>query len=78
MSENDNIKPQPPPAASSGDVWSMVVKDMEARRQFGIDKYGTPLQVGNGRNHLIDLYQELLDAVVYLRAEIEQRNQEKS
>ena len=29
--------------------------------------YGTGLQTFNGRDALIDLYQELMDAVMYLR-----------
>jgi hypothetical protein len=65
--------PRPAPLPAEGDVWKLVMADMEQRRQMGIAKYGTPLQVDNGRDHLIDLYQELLDACVYLRAEIERR-----
>jgi len=45
---------------------------MEERRQMGFEKYGTPLQAFNGRNSLVDLYQELLDAVVYIRTQIEE------
>lgn len=37
-------------------------------------KYGTPLQANNGRNPLIDAYQEALDLCVYLRQEIEERS----
>lgn len=66
---------QKPPDKSTGDVWLLVMKDMEERRQFGIKKYGVPVQVGNGRDHLVDLYQELLDACVYIRQEIERRCQ---
>ena len=73
---------QPPPAASEGDVWREVIdwmgsRDvcgpavlawMEERRRLGIERYGQPLQRGDGRDHLIDARQELLDAVVYLWA----------
>src|SRR4051812_6134111 len=52
--------PEPAPTAGTGDMWLLVLDDMRARREFGIAKYGTPLQVGNGRDHLVDLYQELL------------------
>jgi hypothetical protein len=42
-----------------------VLQDMKDRNQQGIQKYGVPLVTFNGRNPLVDLYQELLDAVVY-------------
>lgn len=67
------IDEQQPPQPSKGDVWLLVLKDMEERRLHGIEKYGVPVQPFNGRDPLVDLYQELLDACVYLRQEIEQR-----
>jgi hypothetical protein len=39
----------------------------EARREFGINKYSQPLQFNDGRDSIIDLFQELLDAVVYAK-----------
>lgn len=51
----------------------LVLKDMEERRKHGIEKYGTPLQPHNGRDPLIDAYQEALDLCVYLRQAIEER-----
>lgn len=67
---------QQPPQPATGDVWLLVLADMEQRRLHGIDKYGVPLQVGNGRNHLVDAYQEALDLCVYLRQEIERQRLE--
>lgn len=67
------IAEQQAPKPSEGDVWLLVLKDMEERRQHGIEKYGTPVQPYNGRDPLVDVYQELLDACVYIRQEIEQR-----
>lgn len=55
-------------------VWDMVVEDMQERDKIGRERYGTPLQVGNGRDALIDAYQEALDLVVYMRAEIAKRD----
>lgn len=49
------------------DCWINVINDMKQRRQFGIDKYQTPLQAGNNRSGLIDAYQEALDLSVYLK-----------
>ena len=44
-----------------------VAADVMARKEFGMKKYGTPLQPFNGRDTLNDLYQELLDAMKYAR-----------
>lgn len=68
------IAEQPAPQASQGDVWLLVMDDMTDRRAVGIERYHTPLQVNNGRDALIDLYQELLDAVVYTRQLIAERD----
>lgn len=44
-----------------------VVADMRERDALGRARYGTPLQPGNGRNALVDAYQEQLDTCAYLR-----------
>ena len=54
-------------------VQDMVISDMEQRKQFGIQKYGTGLQAGNGRDMLQDAYEEVLDLAVYLRGAIAER-----
>lgn len=54
-------------------VWELVIQDMLERNQIGIKKYGTPLQPWNGRNALVDAYQEALDLCVYLRQAIYER-----
>lgn len=46
--------------------------DMLERDRIGRERYGTPLKTHNGRKHLVDAYQEMLDGLVYLRAEIEE------
>ena len=67
--------PQPPPRPTGQTpVWDLVIADMRARDAAGRAHYGTPLQVDNGRDHLVDAYHEALDQCVYLRAEIERRN----
>jgi hypothetical protein len=45
-----------------------MLADMRDRDRLGRERYGQPLQAGNGRRHLIDAYQETLDKIVYLRA----------
>ena len=51
-----------------------MIEDMKERNRVGTLRYGTPLQVHNGRDALVDAYQEALDLVVYLRQEIEERS----
>ncbi len=48
-------------------VWDLVLADMAQRDQVGRRRYGTPLQPFNGRDGLRDMYEELLDAAVYAR-----------
>ena len=72
--EGEAWVPQPPPIPSTGDIQKLVIDDMEKRREFGVRKYGTPLQANNGRDALMDAYQEALDLVVYLRQLIEERH----
>lgn len=45
----------------------LLVADIEARKQIGIERYGTVLQAFNGRDALMDAYQESLDLCMYLR-----------
>lgn len=60
--------PEPMPKENSfPSIWELVIQDMQERHQLGIKKYGMPLQPFNGRNALIDAYQEILDLAVYLR-----------
>ena len=66
--------PQPAPVPTNETpVVDLVIQDFKERLEFGRRKYGTPLTVSNGRDHLKDCYQEVLDLTLYLRAEIERR-----
>ena len=47
-------------------VLPLVIVDMHARDAFGLEHYGTPLTSGDGRDHLVEAYEEMLDASVYL------------
>ena len=78
----------PPKHSASQPIWEMViddvckyidpetvgalVADMRERDQVGRERYGTPLTAHNGRDALIDAYQESLDLCVYLRQAIEE------
>lgn len=64
-------KEQPSPIQNdSTPIWDLVIADMRERDNVGRQRYGTPLQANNGRDALVDAYQEALDLVVYLRQAI--------
>lgn len=66
---------QPLPVPNGGpDIQSMVIADIEARREVGIERYGTALQPNNGRDALRDAYEEALDLACYLRQAIAERD----
>lgn len=69
---NNTEQPIPVPN-DSVPIWELVIADMKDRDSIGRQRYGTPLQANNGRDALLDAYQEALDLVVYLRQEIEER-----
>lgn len=79
-------EPQPLPLAdgnTSPEVWPLVFgstalaipdwlrADMRERHELGVKKYGTPLRVWNGRDPVVDAYQEALDLVVYATQALE-------
>jgi len=69
---------QPDPVANDRpSAHDLVAVDLMKRKEFGLRKYGTLLQAGNGRDSLQDAYEEALDLMVYLRTLIEERTQEK-
>lgn len=68
------IDDQPPPTTNNSQpIWELVIADMRERDSVGRQRYGMPLQANNGRDALVDAYQEALDLVVYLRQAIEER-----
>jgi hypothetical protein len=54
-------------------IVDLVVADLHERKAHGIREYGTPLQPWNGRDPLVDLYEELLDAAQYARQDLHER-----
>jgi hypothetical protein len=71
---SDAATPEPPPVGNGGCVLDRVLEDLENvrkdlinRADQGKKKYGTVLRFFNGRNSLMDAYQEALDLVMYLR-----------
>lgn len=57
-------------------IWDLVMQDIVERDEYGQKKYNTRLQPFNGRDALIDAYQEALDLIVYLRQLIYERDKE--
>ena len=55
-------------------IWDLVIQDMHGRDVVGMEKYNTRLYPGNGRDALLDAYEEALDLTVYLRQAIYERN----
>ena len=82
------IPDQPPPTAGMGESIQALVRedlaitriaggteviaDLDEREHVGISRYGDSLRAYNGRDPLIDAYQENLDLAVYLRQAIEE------
>lgn len=64
---------QPKPTSDGLPVGELVLQDIKDRIELGRERYGTLLTVDNGRDALLDLYEEMLDGVFYLRQEIERR-----
>jgi hypothetical protein len=67
-------KAEPPPIPNdSPAIADLVIADMLDRKAAGIAKYGVALQANNGRDPLVDAYQEAMDLTVYLRQAIAER-----
>jgi len=67
------VEEQAMPTPNDGDsMWDKVIEDMKDRDKVGRKRYGTPLQAFNGRDSLIDAYQESQDLTVYIRQTIEE------
>lgn len=65
---------EPPPKKGKIAVADFVLKDIQDRIDIGYKKYGTKLETNNGRDALMDAYQESLDLVMYLRQAILERD----
>lgn len=53
-----------------------IASCIRARSAVGVEKYGTVLQAHNGRSHMVDAFQELLDAAQYLTGEVAEARME--
>lgn len=67
-------QPMPIPRPDEPAIQDLVLRDIEARKQVGLDRYGTLLKAHNGRDMLLDAYEESLDLCVYLRGVLLERD----
>ena len=58
-------------------VTKEVIRDLRERNRLGWERYGRPLQPETYESNLQELYEELLDAVQYLKAELMLRKENK-
>jgi hypothetical protein len=70
----DAAKQQPKSHGIDVDLCTLVKEDLERRMQVGERKYGERLKPFNGRDALLDLYQEILDAAMYCRQMLYERD----
>jgi hypothetical protein len=77
MTTDPSTADQPAPTPGGTPVWDLVAADMKARDALGRARYGVPLSTRNGRDALVDAYQEALDLCVYLRQLIAERDERK-
>jgi len=56
-------------------ITELLIADLQERQRMGIAKYGEALMAFNGRDALVDAYQELIDLLVYLRQSMEEIQQ---
>ncbi len=62
------------PTLGASDILPLVISDLRGRDVIGKKKYKTTLQSHNGRDCLMDAYQEALDLCMYLRQAICERD----
>ena len=64
------VKQALPTGNDSVPIGYQVMWDIEQRMAMGKETYGRYLQANNGRNALVDAYQECLDLACYLKQRI--------
>ncbi len=71
---NQAATEQPEPLRGENVVLHHVIDDLNARAEMGKEKYGHYLETFNGRDALMDAYQEALDLCMYLKQAILERD----
>jgi hypothetical protein len=57
---------QPLPTPGRESVQDRLIAEIQARRDLGTARYGTPLMTHNGRDALQDAWEEAIDLAAYL------------
>lgn len=65
MSQPDQAEQPLPTVNDAPYIQDQLMEYIERRKQHGIETYGSALQPHNGRDALRDLFEELIDAVMY-------------
>ena len=65
---------EPDPIGNGKIILDLVRQDFEDRAETGKAKYGTYLRANNGRDALMDAYQEAVDLCMYLRQAMFERD----
>ena len=73
----DATTQQPSPKPGQEVVLFHVLDDVKRRAETGKAQYGTYLETHNGRDALVDAYQEALDLCMYLKQVIMERDAEQ-
>ena len=55
------------------DIFDEVKRDLDARNELGRQSYGGPMQPHDGRDSIVEAYEEALDLVMYLKKAIIER-----
>ncbi len=69
---------EPIPHGNGIEIIELVKQDLIDRSEMGKLKYGEKLKPFNGRNALVDAYQEALDLCMYLRQAIYEGDSESA
>lgn len=70
------MQPAPKPNDTQP-IHEQVIEDIKRRAEIGKQNYGTYLQVNNGRDPLLDAYEEAQDLALYLKQAILEREATK-
>jgi hypothetical protein len=62
-------------SAGAKSIQAQVREDLEKRERLGVERYGTALYPRNGRDALLDAYEEALDLACYLKLALVEREE---
>ena len=65
---------EPPPTGNGTAIITELLSDLLNRNKAGTLKYGTTLKTNNGRDALMDAYQESCDLCMYLKQALMERD----